>query len=130
MGWSHVMQPLYGKTSDWSDCFKIRGHEMMFISRFGRCSWEEVEKTIPLESRSVRVLTKCNRRQIVVVATWTILKVDKRPGKHIRLQQRIDGEQRGDSNISHTNWSEDQSISTKDNQQNNGKKEVLMHKVK
>ena len=53
---------------------------------FGHCSWEEVEKTIPLESRGVRVLTKCSRRQIGVVATQTILKVDKRPGKHISLQ--------------------------------------------
>ena len=55
--------------------------------------WEEVEKTIPLKSRGVKVLTKCNRRQIGVVATQTILKVDKRPGKHINLQQRIDEEQ-------------------------------------
>ena len=46
-------------------------------------------KTIPLESRGVRVLTKCRRRQIGVVATQTILKVDKRPGKHINLQQRV-----------------------------------------
>ena len=60
---------------------------------FGRCSWEEVEKTIPLENRGVKVLTKCNRRQRGVVATQTILKVDKRPGKHINLQQRI-GEER------------------------------------
>ena len=59
---------------------------MMFISRFSHCSWEEVEKTIPLESKGVRVLTKCNRRQIGVVATHTILKMDKRPGKHISLQ--------------------------------------------
>ena len=47
--------------------------------------WEEVEKIIPLESRVVRVLTKCNRRQIGIVATQTILKVDKRPGKHFNL---------------------------------------------
>ena len=52
---------------------------------FGRCSWGEVEKTIPLESRGVKVLTKCSRRQIGVVATQTILKEDKRPGKHINL---------------------------------------------
>jgi hypothetical protein len=76
-----------------------------------------VEKTIPLESRGGRVLTKCNRRQIGVVATQTILKVDKRPGKHISLQQRVDEEQWGDSNINHTYWFEDQSISSKDNQQ-------------
>ena len=36
--WSHVIQFVYGKTSDWSDCFKIKGHEMMFISGFGHCS--------------------------------------------------------------------------------------------
>ena len=51
--------------------------------------WEEVEKTIPLERRGVRVLTKCSRRQIGVVATQTILKVDKRLGKHFNLQQGI-----------------------------------------
>lgn len=62
-----------------------------------------MEKTVPLESRGVRVLTKCSGRQIGVVATQTIQKVDKRPGKHISLQQRIDEEQRGDSNINHTN---------------------------
>ena len=76
-----------------------------------------MEKIIPLESSGVRVLTKCNRRQIGVVATQTILKVDKRPGKHISLQHRVDEEQWGDSNINHTNWSEDQSISSRDNQQ-------------
>ena len=43
-------------------------------------------KTIPLESRGVRVLTKCSRRQIGVVDTQTILKADKRPGKHFNLQ--------------------------------------------
>ena len=47
--------------------------------------WKEVEKTIPLKSRVVRVLTRCSRRQIGVVATQTILKVDKRHGKHISL---------------------------------------------
>ena len=91
---------------------------MMLISKFGRCSWEEVEKTIPLESRGVKVLTKCSRRQIGVVATQTILKLDKRLGKHFSLQQRIGEEQQSDSNTNYTNWYEDQSISTKDNQQN------------
>ena len=76
--------------------------------------WEEVEKTIPLESRGVKVLTKCSRRKIGVVATQTILKVDKRLGKHISLQQRVDEEQWGDSNINHTNSSEDQSINSRD----------------
>ena len=79
--------------------------------------WEEVEKTIPLENRGARVLTQCSRIQIGVVATQTILKVDKRPSKHISLQQRVDEEQWGDSNINHTNWYEDQSISSRDNQQ-------------
>ena len=71
----------------------------------------------PLESRGVRVVTKCNRRQIGVVATQTILKMDKRPGKHFNLQQRIGEEKQSDSNTNYTNWSEDQSIPTKDNQQ-------------
>ena len=65
---------------------------MILIRSFGRCSWEEVEKIVPLESRGVRVLTKHSRRQIEIVATQTILKVDKRPGKHSSLPQRIDEE--------------------------------------
>ena len=65
---------------------------MMLISKFGRCSWEEVEETIPLKSRGVRVLTKCSRRQIGIVATQTILKMDKSPGKHLSLRYRIDEE--------------------------------------
>ena len=76
-----------------------------------------MEKTVPLESRGVRVLTKCSRRQVEIVATQTILKVDKSPGKHISLQQRIDEEHRGDSSSNHTNWSENQSISSKQSQQ-------------
>ena len=88
--WSHVIQSLYGKTSVWSDCFRVRGHDRMIIRRFGHCNWEEVEKTIPLEGSGVRLLSKCNRKQMGVVATQSILKVDKRPGKHISLQQRID----------------------------------------
>ena len=62
-----------------------------------------MEKIVLLESKGVRVLTKCSRRQIGIVATQTILKVDKRPGKHISLQQRVDEEQWGDSSINHTN---------------------------
>ena len=58
---------------------------MILIRGFGCCSLEEVEKIVPLESRGVRVLNKCCRRQIEIVATQTILKVDKRPGKHISL---------------------------------------------
>ena len=84
---------------------------------FGHCSLGRSGEDNPLESKGVRVLTKCNRIQVGVVATQTILKVDKRLGKHIGLQQRVDEEQWGDSNINHTNWSEDQSISSKDNQQ-------------
>ena len=84
--WSHVIQSLYGKTSDWSDCSKIRGHEMMFISRFGHCSLGRSGENNPLESRGVRVLTKCNRRQMEIVATQNILKMDKRPGKNFNLQ--------------------------------------------
>lgn len=63
---------------------------MMFISRFGCCSLERSGEDNPLERRGVRVLTKCSRRQIGVVATQAILKMDKRPGKHFSLQQRID----------------------------------------
>ena len=51
-----------------------------------------MEKTIPLESKGVMVLTKCSRRKIGVMATQTILKVDKRLGKHISLQKRVDEE--------------------------------------
>ena len=70
--WSHVIQSLYGKTSDWSDCFKIRCHEMKFSNRFGRCSLGRSGENNSLESRGVRVLTKCSRRKIGVVATQTI----------------------------------------------------------
>lgn len=76
---------------------------MMFISRFGHCSLGRSGEKNPLERRGVRVLTKCNRRQIGVVATQTILKMDKRPGKHFSLQQRIGVEQQSDSNTSYTN---------------------------
>ena len=91
--WSHVIQSLYGETSDWLDCFRIKGHEMMFISRFGRCSLGRSGEDNPLESGGVMVLIKCSRRQIGVVATQTILKMDKRPSKHISVQQRIGEEQ-------------------------------------
>ena len=47
---------------------------MMLISKLGRCSWEEVDKIGPLVSRSVKVLMKCSRRQIEVMATQTTLK--------------------------------------------------------
>ena len=59
---------------------------MMFISRFGRCSLGRSGENNPLESRGARVLTKCSRRQIGVVATQTILKMDKRPSKHFNLK--------------------------------------------
>ena len=84
-----------------------------------------MKEIVPLESRGIRVLTKCNRRQIGVVATQTILKVDKRPGKHFNLQHRIGEEQQIDSNTNYTNWSEDQSISTKYNQQTMARKGSL-----
>ena len=58
---------------------------MMFISKFCHCSLGRSEENNPLENRGVRVLTKCSRRQIGVVATQTILKMDKRPGKHFNL---------------------------------------------
>ena len=43
------------------------------------------EKKKTLKSRGVKVLAKCSRKQTEVVATQTILKVDKRPGKHFSL---------------------------------------------
>ena len=91
---------------------------MMFISRFGHCSLGRSGEVNPLERRGVRVLTKLRGRQIGVVATQTIWKMDKRPGKHFSLQQRISEEQQSDSNTNYTNWSDDQSISSKDIQQN------------
>lgn len=57
----------------------------MFISRFGHCSLGRSGGNNLLESRGVRALTKCSRRQIEVVATQTILKIDKRPGKNFNL---------------------------------------------
>ena len=65
---------------------------MMFISRFGPCSLGRSGENNPLESMGVRVLTKCSRRQRGVVATHTILKMDKIPSKHFGLQQGIDEE--------------------------------------
>ena len=58
---------------------------MMFISRFGHCSLGRSGENNTVGRRGVRVLTKCSRRQIGVVATQTILKMDKRPGKHFNL---------------------------------------------
>ena len=98
---------------------------MMFISRFGHCSLGRSGEDNPLESRGGRVLTKCSRRQIGVVATQTILKMDKRPGKNFNLQKRIGEEQQSDSNTNYTNWSSDQSISTKDDQHNMASKRSL-----
>ena len=59
---------------------------MMFISRFGHCSLGISGENNPLGSRDARVLTKRSKRQIEIVATQTILKVDKRHGKHFNLQ--------------------------------------------
>ena len=86
---------------------------MMFISRFGRCSLGRSGGNNPLESKDATVLTKCSRRQIEIMATQTILKMDKRPSKHFSLQQRIGEEHISDSNTNNTNWFEDQSINTK-----------------
>ena len=74
---------------------------MMFISRYGHCSLGRSGENNPFERRGVRVLTKCSRGKIGVVATQTILKVDKRPGKHFNLQQRIGEEQQSDSNTNY-----------------------------
>ena len=59
---------------------------MMFISMFGRYSLGRSRENNPLESRGVRFLTKCNNTQIEIVATQTILKMDKRPSKNFNLQ--------------------------------------------
>ena len=75
---------------------------MMFISRFGHCSLGGSGEKNPLERRGVKVLTKCNIRQIGVVATQTILKMDKRPGKHFSLQQGIGEEKQSDSITNYT----------------------------
>ena len=90
----------------------------MFISKFGHFSLGRSGEDNPLDNRGVKVLTKCSKRQIGVMATQTILKMDKRPGKHFSLQQRIGEEQQSDSNTNYTNWSDDQSIGSKDNQHN------------
>ena len=75
LAWSQVIKSLHVKSSDWSDCSRIIGCEMTLIRSFlVVCSWEEVEKIVPLASRGVRVLMKCSRRQIEVVATQTTLK--------------------------------------------------------
>ena len=61
---------------------------MMFISRFGHCSLGRSGEDNPLESRGVKVLTKCSIRQIGVVATQTILKMDKRTSKHLNYRRK------------------------------------------
>ena len=70
---------------------------MMFISRFGRCSLGRSEEGNPLDSKGVRVLTKCRKRQIGVVATQTILKMDKMPRKHFNYRRQLVREQQSDS---------------------------------
>ena len=62
---------------------------MMFISRFGRCSLGRSGENNPLESRGVKVLTKCSRIQIEIVATQTIQKVNKRPGKNFIYRRKL-----------------------------------------
>ena len=98
---------------------------MMFISRFGRCSLGRSGENSPLESRGVRVLTKFSRRQIEIVATEAIQKVDKRSGKHFSLQQGIGVEYQSDSNTNYTEWCDDEAINTKDNQHNMANKRSL-----
>ena len=70
---------------------------MMFISEFGHCSLGRCGENNPLESRGVRVLTKCIRRRIRIVATQTILKMDKRPGKYFSYRRQLVREQQSDS---------------------------------
>ena len=61
---------------------RSKGHETMSICRFRSYSNRRSEENKTLESRGVKVLTKCSRKESEVVATQTILKVDKRLGKH------------------------------------------------
>ena len=61
------------------------------------------------------VLNKVVEEQIELMATLTIQKVNKRPGKDFSLQQGIGGEQQSDSNTNNIDWSGDQAINTKDN---------------
>ena len=50
---------------------------------------EEVKRNKTLGNRGVKVLVKCSRKQTKVVATQTILKVDKRPGKHFSYRRQL-----------------------------------------
>ena len=77
-----------------------------------------MEKTIHLREGVSASWPSLAEEQIEVVATQATQKVDKRSGKHFSLQQGIGVEQQSDSNTNYTNWSSDQSISTKDNQHN------------
>ena len=54
---------------------------------------EEMRRTKHLREGVSRPSTSAAEEQIEVVATQTILKVDKRPGKHFNLQQGIGEEQ-------------------------------------
>ena len=62
---------------------------MMFINRFCCCSLGRSEENNPLESRGIKVLTKCSRRQIEIVATQTIQKANKRLGKHFNYRREL-----------------------------------------
>ena len=56
--------------------------------------------------------------QIEVVATQTIQKVNKRPGKHFSLWQGIGEKHQSDSSTNYIDWSDGQAISTKECQYN------------
>ena len=70
---------------------------MMFISGFDCCSLGRSGEDNPLKRRGVRVLTKCSKKKIEIVATQTILKMDKRPGKHFNYRRQLVREQQSDS---------------------------------
>ena len=64
--------------------------------------WEEVEKTMNLRAGvSGSWLSVAKDKEKVVVAQ-VIMKMDKRPGKHFSLQQRIGEEQQSDSYTNYT----------------------------
>ena len=77
-----------------------------------------MEKTIHLREGGSRSCPSLVEEQIEIVATQAIPKVNKKSSNHFSLQQGIGEEQQSDSNTNYIDWSDDQSISTKDIQHN------------
>ena len=61
--------------------------ELCFSAGLGHSSIGGSGRNNPLGSRGVRVLKKCSRKQIEVVATQTIQKMNKRLGKHFSYRR-------------------------------------------